>query len=597
MSMKRRDFLKTSLAAGAALGHPFVPCESSSLLVEAAHFAHPGGWKLDTQFHNILGFSYLLAHGLGKPVLNAKTAVTLPKKGNYHVWVHTKDWCPGNWEAPGRFKILVNGKALVAEFGTRKGWSWQPGGTVEITDPAAEIELQDLTGFDGRCSAIYFSLAAGDKPPDEAKALARWRRTKSGVSDAPSRTLEFDVVIVGGGISGCAAALAAEAQDLKVALVHNRPVLGGNASGEIRVHTIGIAAKAEAILKKIDTEHYPNGSAKARNEDKKRMANVAAAEGIKLFLTHTLIQADMKGSRIESIVACEIPTGKTARFKAPVFIDCTGDGWLGEMAGAKSFYGRESKHKFEEGWDKHGDLWSPSRPDNRVMGTTLLWNTAPAGKPVSFPEVPWAAPVAKTHVAKQGEWYWEYSDNDLNQIDDAEQIRDHLFRAIYGTYANAIKQKKYANLALIWVGFNGGKRESRRLLGDHLYTGVNARDSVEFPDAVVTEKRDIDLHYQVKLKGSPLDFLSKALFQKVKKSFYYIPFRSLYSRNIDNLMMAGRCFSCTHVGLGGPRVMKTCGQMGVATGNAASLCKKYGVTPRTVGQKHIAELRKLCGYS
>ena len=117
----------------------------------------------------------------------------------------------------------------------------------------------------------------------------------------------------------------------------------------------------------------------------------------------------------------------------------------------------------------------------------------------------------------------------------------------------------------------------------------------QFPDAVVEERRDVDAHHQLALTGSPSDFLSKAMFRKTR-GLYYLPFRSLYSRNISNLMMAGRCFSCSHIGLCGPRGMKTCGQMGIATGYAAALCKKHNVAPRDVGRQHIKELRQLIGY-
>ncbi len=204
-------------------------------------------------------------------------------------------------------------------------------------------------------------------------------------------------------------------------------------------------------------------------------------------------------------------------------------------------------------------------------------------------------PVAKQHSAINGEWYWEYSANDLNQIDDAEQIRDHLLRAIYGSFANAKKHPKNATVALKWVACVAGKRESRRIMGAYLYTMKDMVERREFADAVVEEQREIDAHYQLAETGSPSDFLSKALFHKTG-GLYCIPFRSLYSRDIANLMMAGRCFSCSHIGLCGPRVMKTCGQMGIATGYAAALGKKYGVDPRQVGQEHIVELRLLIGY-
>ena len=185
---------------------------------------------------------------------------------------------------------------------------------------------------------------------------------------------------------------------------------------------------------------------------------------------------------------------------------------------------------------------------------------------------------------------------DLHQIHDAEAIRDHMFRAIYGSFGNAKKNPENNNVALQWVAFIAGKRESRRLMGDYIYTQADMLQRRKFPDAVVVERRAIDLHYQRVLTGWKQDFLSKAMFYETRGD-YYIPFRCLHSRNIVNLMMAGRCFSCSHVGLGGPRNMRTLGQMGVATGYAAALCKKHAATPREVGRKYLKELLALTGYA
>ncbi|MBG0858306.1 MAG: FAD-dependent oxidoreductase, partial [Bacteroidales bacterium] len=281
-------------------------------------------------------------------------------------------------------------------------------------------------------------------------------------------------------------------------------------------------------------------------------------------------------------------------FTAPLFIDCTGDGWIGYWAGADYMYGREDSSEYGENWDAHKELWSPPESDNRVMGASVLWRTYDAGKPSSFPEVPWAMDVAGSYAATSGTWKWEFSRNDLNQIDDAEYIRDHMLMAIYGSFYNTKQKPGNANLALEWVSSLIGKRESRRLAGDYIYTFRDEKTMTEFPDAVAMEQRDIDVHYQQNLMDSTQpDFLSEALYYKV--DHYYIPYRSLYSRNIKNLFMAGRCFSCSHVGLGGPRVMNTTGQMGVAVGYAASLCKKYTTSPRGVYQNHIGELQKLIG--
>ncbi len=132
-------------------------------------------------------------------------------------------------------------------------------------------------------------------------------------------------------------------------------------------------------------------------------------------------------------------------------------------------------------------------------------------------------------------------------------------------------------------------------MGDYIYTMKDITNGTLVDDAVVQESRSIDLHFQKCIEGVSDDFRSWALFRKVPS--YYVPFRCLYSKDVDNLMMAGRCFSCSHVGLGGPRVMKTCGQMGIATGYAAGLCKQHSASPREVGQQHIQELRKLIGYA
>jgi len=606
MNLPRREFIRKLGLASASVfaAHPLLgqiarSLDRKSVFVETAHFGRLGGWKLDTQFENYLGFSYLLAHGLGQPVKNAVASIEFPTAGRYHSWVLTKDWCPGDWDSPGQFRVKLNHTTLDPTFGTQPDWTWQSGGTVDVSEEDhlhSTISLQDLTGFEGRCSAVYFSLDANDVPPIDRDTLPGWRRRKVGLSSEVIDEGSYDLVIVGGGISGCAAALAANARGVKTALIQNRPVLGGNASGEIRVHTEGIHGRAEEILQQIDTPHYPNGDAEAIDADQKRMRNMSAATNVDIFLNHCLVSAEIDGNRIRSIQVHEAANGNMRKFSAPQFIDCTGDGWLGEMAGAEYRYGRESKNEFDEGWDLHGEIWSPEKPDNRVMGSSVLWYTKETNRRVSFPAVPWAKPVAKNHVTPKGEWQWEFSKDDLHQIEDAESIRDHMFRAIYGTYANTIRRPQHANLELEWVAFVAGKRESRRLMGPHIFTGVDARDSIEFPDTVVTEKRSIDVHYQEALRGRPEDFLSEALFLKPKNGFYYIPYRSLYSRNVANLQMAGRCFSCTHIGLGGPRVMNTCGQMGVATGFAAALCRDHNADPADISAHHITALRALCGY-
>ncbi len=586
---------------------------AQSILLEAESFADKGGWVVDPQFVEQMGSPYLLAHGMGVPVKDASTEISVKKAGKYKVWVRTKNWVPGNWEAPGRFCLWVDGKRMERELGKNPGWNWEYAGNAELAKGNRKITLQDLTGFEGRCDAIYFSSIENEKLPTDPIALKLWRSEKSGDSFVPQKVQNYDLVVVGGGIAGCAAAIAAAEQGMNVALIHDRPVLGGNASSEIRVHTLGIYGKFERILKMIDTEHYPNGSAEAFKEDEKRMANVKKYRNINLFLNFRAFAANADNNKITSVDARQTSSGETIRFEAPYFADCTGDGWIGYWAGAEFSYGREASSKYGEQWEEHGLLWSPEKSDNFVMGSSVLWGSENAGKPVVFPEVPWAMDVAKDYAEANGEWQWEYSNNDLSQIEDAETIRDHMFRAIYGSFYNfkhqstqskfadegvystldnSVRQQKADSLQLKWVSYLVGKRESRRLVGDHVYTFNDVRDERQFEDSVVFEKRVVDVHYQVNLLDEEKpDFISEAMFYRTKP--YIIPYRSLYSKNISNLFMAGRNFSCSHIGLGGPRVMLTTGQMGAAVGLAASVCKKYQANPREVYQSHLKEYLNL----
>jgi hypothetical protein len=591
----------------------WISLSAQSIFIESESFTDKGGWLVDPQFVEQMGSPYLLAHGMGKPVQNATTEIKVEEAGLYHVWVRTKNWAPGKWEAPGRFQVSIDGEKLDNELGKNPGWNWEYAGSTKLIKGDRKISLHDLTGFEGRCDAIYLTTRKKENLPTDGEALNKWRLAQTGTSKIPQKVVKYDLVVVGGGIAGTAASIAAAEQGMKVALVHDRPVLGGNASGEIRVHTLGIYGKFERILKMIDTEHYPNGSADALKDDQRRMANVKKYKNIDLYLNFRAYAAKAENNKITMVNARSTYSGEQIRFEAPLFVDCTGDGWIGYWAGADYSYGREAASKHEENWDKHGSLWSPEIPDNSVMGSSVLWGSENAGKPTAFPEVPWAMDVAGSYAEKNGEWQWEYSDNDLSQIDDAEAIRDHMFRAIYGSFYNyknqtvqnlktdqgnygkidnKLQQQKADSLQLKWVSYLLGKRESRRLVGDYIFTFNDVRGTTKFEDAVVFEKRAVDVHYQINLldQDDP-NFISEAMFYKTEQ--YSIPYRSLYSKNISNLFMAGRNFSCSHVGLGGPRVMRTTGQMGAAVGLAASICKKHNANPRDVYASYLKEYLEL----
>jgi hypothetical protein len=193
--------------------------------------------------------------------------------------------------------------------------------------------------------------------------------------------------------------------------------------------------------------------------------------------------------------------------------------------------------------------------------------------------------VAKDYNAKRGEWFWEYGLL-MNTIYDAEEIRDYMFRAIYGNWYNVKQDPENANLKLKWMAYVAGKRESRRILGDYILKESDVINHPDFKDGFVEEVRAIDIHYP---RGGKYDFLTEAQFTKIQQ--YKIPYRCFYSKDINNLFMAGRCFSATYVGLGSPRVMHTTTQMGVVVGTAAVVCMENDCSPRDVYQSHLSEMK------
>ena len=220
------------------------------------------------------------------------------------------------------------------------------------------------------------------------------------------------------------------------------------------------------------------------------------AKGVKQFLGWRAYTSNTIGNKITSIDAKHIETGETRRFKAPIFIDCTGDGWIGYWAGAEYMYGREAVSEHGESWDEYGAMWSPDSADIKVMGASLLWRTFESDSAYEFPEVPWATHVTGQYSASKGTWNWELISDKWHQVDHGEQIRDHMLKAIYGSFYNEKQLPGSEKLKLEWVSHLLGKRESRRLVGDYIFTFNDVRDLNTFPDAVVMEDRAVDVHYR-----------------------------------------------------------------------------------------------------
>ncbi len=600
VKMKKRKDILNSLLFVVLLYSVVSTASADTVLVEAESFEDLGGWVIDQQFMDQMGSPYLLAHGLGEPVNDATTKVEFTKEGKYRVWVRTRDWV-APWKAPGapgKFQLLINGKPLKTIFGTKGAdWHWQDGGTVEITNKQTKIALRDLTGFEGRCDAIVFTTDANFKPPNKGEGLNGFRRKLLGLPDAPEDAGQYDLVVVGGGIAGTCSAISAARLGLQVALIQNRPVLGGNNSSEVRVHLNGKInlppyPALGNVVKELDSGKRGNAQPASNYDDKKKLRVVQAEKNIRLFLNTHAYKVEKKGNRITAIFAKNIKTGKELRFAAPLFSDCTGDGTIGFLAGADYRMGREGRAQTAESL-------APREPDKMTMGASVQWYTEKTDEFFAFPDCPWALQFNEESCQRltRGDWDWETGLN-RDQITEFESIRDHALRAIYGNWAflkNSSRDKvKYEKLKLSWIAYIAGKRESRRLLGDVILQQQDIQQKKEFPDAFVTTTWTIDLHYPApeNTKHFPgQEFRTIAKHARIDP--YPIPYRCLYSRNINNLMVAGRCISVTHVALGTVRVMRTCGMMGEVVGMAASLCAKHKTDPRGVYRDHLAELKEL----
>ncbi len=587
--------------------------EAEAILVEAEGFDELGGWALDQQFMDLMGSPYLLAHGLGDPVADARTTVQFKTGGARRVWVRTRDWV-APWDAPGtpgRFQLVINGKPLATTFGTEGAkWHWQDGGPVDVSQQTT-VALHDLTGFEGRCDAVVFSSDFAWRPPEDQTELEEFRRKSLKLPLVPEDGGEFDLVVVGGGVAGCSAAITAARLGLEVALVQDRPVLGGNSSSEVRVWPQGkvnfppYSRIGDVVMELIPTKgkNSENGQDASVFDDDRKMKLLRAEPKITLFMGNRMNGVALEDDVIRSVDCEDVRTARRVRVGGRWFLDSTGDGSVGFLAGADF-------QQTNKGHMGSSNLWNIKClcEDEDPLTSELEIAVAQS----EFPRCPWAVDLAdKPFPGRErgkltpepgeapislGNWFWE-SGFDHDPIMDMEYVRDSNFRAMYGAW-DAIKnvEGRYPAHRLNWAAFIAGKRESRRLIGDVILTASDLRDGKKYEDGSVPCTWGIDTHFpnQKYSKGHEgnefiADFTHGAGF--TYELPYWVPYRCLYSRNIRNLFMAGRDISVTHEALGAVRVMKTTGAMGEIVGMAASVCKEMNCSPRDVYSLHLARLQ------
>lgn len=426
------------------------------------------------------------------------------------------------------------------------------------------------------------------------------------------KTKHYDVIVVGGGMSGICAAIASARHGAKTALIQSRPMLGGNASSEMRMHITGASchngkrdANETGILMEILLENKQRNPYHSHSIwDSILWEKVRFQQGLDLYMNTTLDSAETQNNRIQSIVCRQSSTESTYTFYADIFVDATGNGTLGFFSGAEYRIGSEGRAEF-------GEPNAPEEPNQTTMGNTLLFIAERKDEPVSFIKPQWAYTfteedlayrghgnttvphgengVTEEYNADSGYWWIELGGTSKDIIADSEKITEELYKCVYGIWDHIKNCSDHGaeNYALSWVGSVPGIRESRRLIGDYMLQEMDVSGNRIFEDAVAYGGWPMDEHPPMGLfhKGPPVRYINYA-------GFYSIPYRCYYSKNIENLMMAGRDISTSKMALGSTRVMGTCAVGGQAVGTAAAMAIRYDILPREVGQSHIRELQQ-----
>ncbi|TKG94259.1 FAD-dependent oxidoreductase [Puteibacter caeruleilacunae] len=415
--------------------------------------------------------------------------------------------------------------------------------------------------------------------------------------------INTDLVVAGGGLSGVCAAIVAARQGRKVVLIQDRPVLGGNASSEVRLWALGTTShmgnnnrwsREGGVINEILLENLKrNKEGNAIIFDTVLLEKVLEEENITLLLNTALYELEKESDRkIKSIVAFCSQNSTTYKVHAPFYCDASGDGIMGFLAGASFRMGAEDAEEFDEGF-------APNVEDyGELLGHSIYFSTKDVGKPVKYTPPSYAiknaAELPRIKNYKFGDqgcrlWWVEHGGR-LDTIHQSEDIKLELWKVIYGIWdyvKNSGNFPEAENLTLEWVGTVPGKRESRRFNGDFMLSQRDIVEQRDHYDRVLCGGWAMDLH-----PGDGVYSKHSSCSQWHSKGVYSIPYRCLYSKDLDNLFIAGRIISATHVAYGSSRIMLTCAMTGQVAGMATDICLKNGYTTRQLSEeKNIRELQ------
>jgi hypothetical protein len=403
--------------------------------------------------------------------------------------------------------------------------------------------------------------------------------------------LNCHVLVAGGGMAGVCAAVAAARNGAHVVLVQDRSRLGGNSSSEVKMHIVGANChggrpgwREGGLIEEFrldDAVKNPQGSWELW--DLLLYEKVQSESNITLLLDSVLYAAETKAGLIQQVLVRCDKTEHLYRIKAALYIDCTGDSRLALEAGAEMRVGREARSEFNESL-------AFANADRRTQGSSILFTARDYGKPMPYRPPKWARKITKEQLRFRPIASWEYGywwiewGGQLDTIRDNEQIRFELLSIVTGVWdyiKNSGDHPSSANWAMDWIGMLPGKRESRRIVGDHILTQSDLEGkNGAFEDAVAIGGWPMDDH-----PPGGFDAFDQPPFRSIKPpEVYSIPLRSLYSRSLGNLMMAGRNLSASHVAFSSTRVMATCAMAGQAAGTTAALCASHDLTPRQLYQ-------------